>query len=67
MFCTACSARTRALPSLGMDREVRVCDTCYDKHKPSPGQSPKPSPKPSPKHSPKQAQPHAQPKAQPKA
>ena len=36
-----------------MDREVRVCDTCYDRHKPSPGQSPKPSPKPSPKASPK--------------
>ena len=53
VFCTACSARTRALPSLGMDREVRVCDTCYDRHKPSPGQSPKPSPQPSPKPSPK--------------
>ena len=36
-----------------MDREVRVCDTCYDNHKPSPGQSPKLSHKPSPKPSPK--------------
>jgi growth factor-regulated tyrosine kinase substrate len=31
IFCHACSAKTAAIPKYGIEKEVRVCDVCYDK------------------------------------
>lgn len=31
IFCDKCSARTSAIPKYGIEKEVRVCDDCYDK------------------------------------
>jgi growth factor-regulated tyrosine kinase substrate len=30
VFCGACSSKTCTLPKFGIEREVRVCDTCFD-------------------------------------
>ncbi|GFO17365.1 hepatocyte growth factor-regulated tyrosine kinase substrate [Plakobranchus ocellatus] len=36
IFCKSCSSKTSTIPKLGFEREVRVCDSCYDKiHKTS--------------------------------
>ena len=34
MFCSKCSSKECSLPKLGIEREVRVCDSCYDIHAP---------------------------------
>ncbi|KAI5651734.1 VHS domain-containing protein [Phthorimaea operculella] len=31
VFCQQCSSKTSTLPKFGIEKEVRVCDTCYDK------------------------------------
>lgn len=30
VFCSQCSQKTAALPQFGIEREVRVCDACYE-------------------------------------
>ncbi|ERL89216.1 hypothetical protein D910_06590 [Dendroctonus ponderosae] len=30
VFCGACSSKTKTLPKYGIEKEVRVCDTCYE-------------------------------------
>ena len=30
VFCAPCSAKTSTLPKYGIEKEVRVCNTCYD-------------------------------------
>uniref|UniRef100_A0A1E1WHB5 Hepatocyte growth factor-regulated tyrosine kinase substrate n=3 Tax=Pectinophora gossypiella TaxID=13191 RepID=A0A1E1WHB5_PECGO len=37
VFCQQCSSKTSTLPKFGIEKEVRVCDACYDKvsHPPS--------------------------------
>uniref|UniRef100_A0A2C9JRS2 Hepatocyte growth factor-regulated tyrosine kinase substrate n=1 Tax=Biomphalaria glabrata TaxID=6526 RepID=A0A2C9JRS2_BIOGL len=31
VFCGKCSAKSSLIPKLGFEREVRVCDSCYEK------------------------------------
>ncbi|KAH9413573.1 hypothetical protein DERP_009274 [Dermatophagoides pteronyssinus] len=31
VFCAKCSAKTSTIPKFGIEKEVRVCDLCYDK------------------------------------
>lgn len=31
IFCHACSSKQAPIPKFGIEKEVRVCDTCYDK------------------------------------
>lgn len=31
VFCQQCSAKTSTLPKFGIEKEVRVCDACFDK------------------------------------
>lgn len=31
IFCNSCSSKTSPIPKFGIEKEVRVCDTCYDK------------------------------------
>ncbi|KAK3759614.1 hypothetical protein RRG08_016351, partial [Elysia crispata] len=31
IFCKNCSSKTSTIPKLGFERQVRVCDSCYDK------------------------------------
>ncbi|KAF1758276.1 hypothetical protein GCK72_014734 [Caenorhabditis remanei] len=31
IFCDKCSSREMALPQFGIEKEVRVCETCYEK------------------------------------
>lgn len=31
VFCGKCSSKVTSIPKLGFEREVRVCDSCYDK------------------------------------
>ena len=31
IFCSKCSSKTCPLPRYGIEREVRVCDVCFDK------------------------------------
>lgn len=33
IFCHACSSKTASIPKYGIEKEVRVCDVCYDKVK----------------------------------
>lgn len=33
IFCHACSAKVATIPKYGIEKEVRVCDVCYDKIK----------------------------------
>ncbi len=33
IFCHSCSSKTAAIPKFGIEKEVRVCDLCYDKLK----------------------------------
>jgi hepatocyte growth factor-regulated tyrosine kinase substrate len=33
IFCNACSSKTATIPKYGIEKEVRVCDVCYDKLK----------------------------------
>uniref|UniRef100_A0A1I7UEG3 Hepatocyte growth factor-regulated tyrosine kinase substrate n=1 Tax=Caenorhabditis tropicalis TaxID=1561998 RepID=A0A1I7UEG3_9PELO len=33
IFCDKCSSREMALPQFGIEKEVRVCETCYEKNK----------------------------------
>lgn len=35
IFCHACSSKQSAIPKFGIEKEVRVCDSCYDKLKSS--------------------------------
>jgi len=32
VFCAKCSAKVCVLPKFGIEREVRVCDSCFDQH-----------------------------------
>nr|XP_018917232.1 PREDICTED: hepatocyte growth factor-regulated tyrosine kinase substrate [Bemisia tabaci] len=35
VFCGKCASQTSTLPNIGFEKEVRVCDVCYEKsHKP---------------------------------
>ena len=34
VFCSKCSSKSSNLPKFGIEREVRVCDSCYDKYGP---------------------------------
>lgn len=51
VFCSSCSAKTSTIPKFGIEKEVRVCDVCFDKinkkpeHKP-PAEESKPKPPP---------------------
>ena len=29
-FCSKCSSKTKTIPKFGIEKEVRVCDTCFD-------------------------------------
>merc|ERR1711915_1051759 len=40
VFCGKCSGKSCLLPKYGIEREVRVCDSCYEKHGPSDEESP---------------------------
>lgn len=31
IFCGTCSAKQSPIPKFGIEKEVRVCDACYDK------------------------------------
>jgi growth factor-regulated tyrosine kinase substrate len=31
IFCNTCSSKTAAIPKYGIEKEVRVCDTCFEK------------------------------------
>jgi growth factor-regulated tyrosine kinase substrate len=31
IFCNACSSKTAPIPKYGIEKEVRVCDVCFDK------------------------------------
>ena len=31
IFCNKCSAKTSIVPKFGIEKEVRVCDACFDK------------------------------------
>jgi growth factor-regulated tyrosine kinase substrate len=31
IFCHSCSSKTSPIPKFGIEKEVRVCDTCFDK------------------------------------
>ncbi|CAH2106298.1 unnamed protein product [Euphydryas editha] len=31
VFCQQCSSKTSTLPKFGIEKEVRVCDACFDK------------------------------------
>ncbi|XP_030751579.1 hepatocyte growth factor-regulated tyrosine kinase substrate isoform X2 [Sitophilus oryzae] len=38
VFCASCTSKTTTLPKYGIEKEVRVCDTCFDTaNKPSTG------------------------------
>uniref|UniRef100_T2MIM2 Hepatocyte growth factor-regulated tyrosine kinase substrate n=1 Tax=Hydra vulgaris TaxID=6087 RepID=T2MIM2_HYDVU len=37
VFCNKCSSKTSIIPKIGMEREVRVCDTCFDEINPNTG------------------------------
>ncbi|XP_017486367.1 PREDICTED: hepatocyte growth factor-regulated tyrosine kinase substrate-like [Rhagoletis zephyria] len=39
VFCATCSAKTSTIPRFGIEREVRVCDVCYDKINSKPSKS----------------------------
>ncbi len=47
VFCAKCSSKTCLLPKFGIEREVRVCDACFDKYGPKDEND-------SPQHQPKQ-------------
>jgi growth factor-regulated tyrosine kinase substrate len=32
IFCAKCSSRTATLPNFGIEKEVRVCESCFEKH-----------------------------------
>jgi len=34
VFCGRCSAKACVLPKFGIEKEVRVCDSCYEEHGP---------------------------------
>ncbi|CAF0737875.1 unnamed protein product [Brachionus calyciflorus] len=36
IFCNSCSSKQAPIPKFGIEKEVRVCDACYDKLKTSP-------------------------------
>jgi len=50
VFCAKCSAKSCLLPKFGIEREVRVCDACFDKYGPKDETE-------SPQHQPKQLPP----------
>ena len=41
VFCHKCSSKSCPLPKFGIEREVRVCDTCFDQYGPK-DESPRP-------------------------
>lgn len=43
VFCAKCSAKNSIIPKYGIEREVRVCDTCYDSINPAGASSKKKS------------------------
>ncbi|XP_037073784.1 hepatocyte growth factor-regulated tyrosine kinase substrate-like, partial [Pollicipes pollicipes] len=45
VFCGKCSSKTSNIPKFGIERDVRVCDPCFDQiNRPSAGQPPKGKP-----------------------
>jgi len=38
VFCGKCSAKVCVLPKFGIEREVRVCDSCFDQYGPTEGE-----------------------------
>jgi len=40
VFCGKCSSKTCVLPKFGIEREVRVCDSCFDQYGPSANDTP---------------------------
>eukprot|EP00088_Acartia_fossae_P031734 TRINITY_DN3254_c0_g1_i4.p1 TRINITY_DN3254_c0_g1~~TRINITY_DN3254_c0_g1_i4.p1 ORF type:complete len:904 (+),score=342.00 TRINITY_DN3254_c0_g1_i4:37-2748(+) len=53
VFCGKCSAKSCLLPKFGIEREVRVCDSCFDKY--GPKDETEGGGTTSPQHQPKQA------------
>ncbi len=39
VFCARCSSRSCLLPKFGIEKEVRVCDSCYEEYGPKDGQN----------------------------
>lgn len=37
VFCSKCSSKQSIIPKIGIEREVRVCDPCYDEINPNEG------------------------------
>ncbi|CAF0835118.1 unnamed protein product [Adineta steineri] len=46
IFCDKCSSKQCPIPKYGMDRDVRVCDACYEKLTSGQPVNPNPIPKP---------------------
>eukprot|EP00093_Oithona_nana_P002085 02085.XXX_5448_7795_1 [CDS] Oithona nana genome sequencing. len=42
VFCNKCSSKFCPLPKFGIEREVRVCDPCFDQYGPKDQDSPRP-------------------------
>ena len=34
VFCNTCSSKKSIIPKIGIEREVRVCDPCFDEINP---------------------------------
>ncbi|XP_068632259.1 hepatocyte growth factor-regulated tyrosine kinase substrate [Battus philenor] len=57
VFCQQCSSKTSTLPKFGIEKEVRVCDACFDKVSRPPSSTSKSKP-PASEISTTQSQPH---------
>jgi len=44
VFCAKCSSKSCVLPKFGIEREVRVCDSCFEEHGPKEGAEVQPVP-----------------------
>ncbi|XP_045541637.1 hepatocyte growth factor-regulated tyrosine kinase substrate-like [Papilio machaon] len=58
VFCQQCSSKTSTLPKFGIEKEVRVCDACYDKMSRPPSATAKPKAPPTETTSATPNQPH---------